>query len=404
MAKYKLFLWFMLVFCMVETMHSQSKLCSYSFNDCNFMDDAGVLPDIITGGVPQCQCGVGSNGVLLNGVDDYLAISNTLNPFLDEDFTLDFYFWMDRSSGETDIFSLRNGCSNLDSLMSFRYFSDTDELLFEISSNVNNYHFARKKLSSDRCWNRFTLVKFNLEYYVYINNELIRKIISREDVIFSRIARFQFANSPCNSNNLARKFSGRLDEISVYNRAFSELEVSRSYLYPDRIITENTTIFNGDFIQLELGPTCASNVQWSPVISLDNAAIPSPSANPNTTTTYKISVNNGSCVSTDTVKIFVADKDKLDCDKLLLPGAFTPNNDGLNDLYGISNTFIVDDLEYFEIYDRWGSLVWKASSIDDRWDGTLNGQPLNGGMYMYKIGYSCRGEEKVNIDNFTMIR
>lgn len=384
--------------------NGQSIICRYAFDDCNFMDDAGVFPDIIPGGNPLCECGVGGKGMQLNGTDDFLAISNTLNPFLDEDFTMDFYFWMDRNPGETDIFSLRNGCSNLDSLMSLRYFSDTDELLFEISSNVNNYHFARKKLPSDRCWNRFTLVKFNLEYYVYINNELIKKIISREDVIFSRLARLQFANSPCNANNLARKFSGRLDQFTLYNRALSELEISRNFLYPDRIITENTTIFKGDNIQLVLGPTCATNMQWTPVSSLSDGSLPSPIANPDVTTTYKITINNGSCISTDTVKIFVADKDRLDCDKLLLPGAFTPNNDGLNDFYGISNTFIVDALEYFEIYDRWGGLVWSAESLDDRWDGTLNGQPLNGGMYMYKISYTCGGGEKINIDNFTLIR
>lgn len=404
MAKYKLFLGVVLWFMLANNIKSQALVSSYTFNDCSLADQAGVFPDIVVGGDPQCQCGVGSNGLVLDGNDDFLALSNTMNPFMDKDFTLDFYFWMDRNAGETDIFSLRNGCSNLDSLMSLRYFSDTDELLFEISSNVNNYHFARKKLASDRCWNRFTLVKFNLEYYVYINNELIKKIISREDVIFSRIAALQFANSPCNPNNLARKFSGRLDEINLHNRAFSELEVKRSFLYPDRIVTENTTIFSGDEIQLILGPTCASNVQWSPVTSLDDGSTPSPLASPGTTTTYKISINNGSCISTDTVKIFVADRDKLDCDKLLLPGAFTPNNDGLNDLYGISNTFIVDELAYFEIYDRWGSLVWKAASLEDRWDGTLNGQPLNGGMYMYKIGYTCRDTEKVNIDNFTLIR
>ena len=404
MAKFRLLLGLMLWFVGAENIDGQTKISSFTFNDCDFSDDIGRLPDIIVGGDPQCQCGVGSNGLILDGNDDYLAFSNMLNPFMDEDFTLDFYFWMDRNSGETDIFSLRNGCSNLDSLMSFRYFSDTDELLFELSSNVNNYHFARQKLASDRCWNRFTLVKFNLEYYVYINNELIKKIVSKEDVIFSRIAKLQFANSPCNVNNLARKFSGRLDEISLYDRAFSELEVGRSFSYPDRIITENTTIFNGDEIQLVLGPTCATNVQWSPVISLDNAALASPTAKPSSTTTYKVTINNGSCISTDTVRIFVADKDKLDCDKLLLPGAFTPNNDGLNDSYGISNTFIVDELQYFEIYDRWGALVWKASSLDDRWDGTFKGQPLNGGMYMYKIGYTCRETEKVNINNFTLIR
>ena len=119
---------------------------------------------------------------------------------------------------------------------------------------------------------------------------------------------------------------------------------------------------------------------------LDVSAL-SPLATPIESTTYRVSYNNGTCTSTDTVRIFVADKDKLDCDNLLLPKAFTPNNDGLNDRYGISNVFLIDTMEYFEIYDRWGAKVWETREAAEQWDGTLKGEPLNSGMYLYKIKY-----------------
>jgi len=102
--------------------------------------------------------------------------------------------------------------------------------------------------------------------------------------------------------------------------------------------------------------------------------------------------------------VYVAEKDSLNCDKLLLPKAFTPNNDGLNDLYGISNTFLPESLDFFEIYDRWGEKVWETTQITGQWDGTKGGSPLGTGMYLYRIKYKCNSDEKLDIGNFNLLR
>lgn len=69
-----------------------------------------------------------------------------------------------------------------------------------------------------------------------------------------------FANSPCNTVNLANKMKGRIDEITLYKRALSDLEILNFYKFPDKIKTENTTIFKGESILIESGTTCASVV------------------------------------------------------------------------------------------------------------------------------------------------
>lgn len=395
---------FVLMVLNFEVMNGQGLPVSFNFDDCNFEEANAGFPGITPGGNPNCVCGLGSNSMYLDGIGDFLEISNQANILLDSNFTLDFYFWMDPQVGESDVFSLRSGCSSLDSLMTLRYFSDTDELLFEIGSDVNNYFSVRKELSDNTCWHRFSLVKFNLEYFIYFDNILAKKILSRENIIFSRIAKISFGNSPCNMVNNASRFKGRIDEINLSKRAFSELEILKSFKYPDRIITPNTTIFKGESITLQLGNTCASQILWSPSISLDLVNVADPVASPEISTTYKVVLDNGSCMSNDTVRIYVADKTKLDCDQLLLPKAFTPNNDGLNDKYGISNIFLVEALEYFEVYDRWGAKIWSARNLSDAWDGTFNNQPVNTGMYLYKIKYTCNGEEKLNVNNFSLLR
>jgi gliding motility-associated-like protein len=64
----------------------------------------------------------------------------------------------------------------------------------------------------------------------------------------------------------------------------------------------------------------------------------------------------------------------------------------------------VDEVSYFEIYDRWGEKVWESDDLKGQWDGNKQGVPLNGGMYLYKIKYTCNNEEYLKIDNFMMLR
>ncbi len=394
--------WFIL--CGTGVLIAQDLLFNYNFDDCTFEENSAIFPGITPGGNPKCVCGIGDKGFSLDGINDFLKLSSQANPYFDNNFTLDIYFKLENIPGETDIFSHRSSCNSLDSLMALRYFSSTNELLFEIGSNVGNYHSVRSILNKDFCWHRFTLVKFGLEYQVYVDNILIKKILVRENIYVPKNGNLTFANSPCNIVNQANKMKGIIDEITLYTRAYSEVEVKKLYKYPDRIITPNTTIFKGSSIKLQSGPSCASTYRWTPVNTLQFPSSSEPLATPEENTTYRLTLDNGNCISTDTVRIFVADKDKLDCDNLLLPKAFTPNNDGLNDRYGISNTFLVESIDYFEIYDRWGAKVWETREINDLWDGSVNGQPLNSGTYIYKIKYYCSGKEKLNINNFLLIR
>ena len=383
---------------------TQQSIVLYSFDACSGVAVQPGLPPLQLEGQPACECGLGMNSMKLDGSNDVLRLPAEANSFLKTDFTLDFYFWMEKQPGETDIFSHRFGCNSLDSLMALRYFSDTDEFLFELASDVGNYHSVRYKVDNAFCWHRFTLIRFGLEYRVYFDNVLAKKIIAREEVVFSKRASLVFADSPCNNNNNAKKYAGRIDEIQLFNGALSDQALKQSFTYPDRIITENTTIFQGQSITLESGASCDDPIVWSPAANLDNAASPNPVLTPDQTATYTLTVNHSNCISRDTVRIFVADRDKLDCDNLPLPKAFTPNNDRLNDQFGISNTFLLESLESFEIYTRWGARVWQTNQAEETWDGISDGKPMSGGVYLYKILYTCNGEQKTNVGSFTLLR
>jgi gliding motility-associated-like protein len=70
----------------------------------------------------------------------------------------------------------------------------------------------------------------------------------------------------------------------------------------------------------------------------------------------------------------------LDCE-IYIPTAFSPNNDGLNDLFGLMpiNISTLD----LRIFNRWGELVFETSDLAKGWDGTYKGQPCQMDNYVY---------------------
>lgn len=111
-----------------------------------------------------------------------------------------------------------------------------------------------------------------------------------------------------------------------------------------------------------------------------------------------------SCVATDSVLIEVIDPDDLDCNAIFLPNAFTPNGDGLNDTYGISNPYSVQELLSFDIIDRWGNRVFSTTDPFSRWDGFYRGVAVNSGVMRYQLRFICEGEEKALAGNVSILR
>ena len=60
--------------------------------------------------------------------------------------------------------------------------------------------------------------------------------------------------------------------------------------------------------------------------------------------------------------------------QIFVPSSFTPNQDGLNDLFKPIGLNVADDQYLFMIYDRWGHLVFQTTDPEEGWDGSFKGQ------------------------------
>lgn len=67
--------------------------------------------------------------------------------------------------------------------------------------------------------------------------------------------------------------------------------------------------------------------------------------------------------------------------KVAFPNAFSPNGDGLNDIFAFESRYITSAT--MKIYNRWGELVFQTSDFDQGWDGTVNGKAAPLGTYIH---------------------
>jgi gliding motility-associated-like protein len=73
-----------------------------------------------------------------------------------------------------------------------------------------------------------------------------------------------------------------------------------------------------------------------------------------------------------------------------VPSAFSPNEDGLNDVFLPKASGMAPDGFEMRIFDRWGNEIFFSNSWDKGWDGTIDGRPVQLDLYVCKIKYFDR--------------
>ena len=82
-----------------------------------------------------------------------------------------------------------------------------------------------------------------------------------------------------------------------------------------------------------------------------------------------------------------------------VPNAFTPNGDEFNNSFTPIFTSGFDPFDFnFEIYNRWGNLIWQSNDSSVGWDGTFGGNIVQDGVYTWKVSFSTTDTGKRVID------
>lgn len=135
---------------------------------------------------------------------------------------------------------------------------------------------------------------------------------------------------------------------------------------------------------LELNAVGATFFQWFPSTYLNNANIPNPVAIFDGSTdrfSYVLSTTTPEgCIGLDTISVRIF----RTAPEIFVPTAFTPNRNGLNDVFR-PITAGISTLHYFRVYNRWGQLLYSTSVLKEGWDGTFKGREQPPDTYVWTV-------------------
>jgi gliding motility-associated-like protein len=139
------------------------------------------------------------------------------------------------------------------------------------------------------------------------------------------------------------------------------------YVLKNRTITLNPTVSDNNVTYL-----------WTPNIDINDNTAKNPVITGDIDRTYTLQVTDSrGCVSKDTTFIKVSPL-------IVIPNTFTPNGDGVNDLWNIEGLIAYSDATV-DIFTRYGQKVFHSKGYDKAWDGIYNGKELPVGVYYYVI-------------------
>ncbi|MDF2435989.1 MAG: large protein [Bacteroidota bacterium] len=158
-----------------------------------------------------------------------------------------------------------------------------------------------------------------------------------------------------------------------------------AYLYvvpPLTGFSWDTTIVLGDFATLPISNENGTILfTWTPSEGLSCTQCSNPTAQPLEEITYSVYAEDifGCTNATDYFNIKIHPETFID-----LPTTFTPNGDGVNDIIYVKG-WGIKELKSFQIYNRWGELVFESNDIELGWNGLYKGILQNNDVYVYKV-------------------
>lgn len=157
-------------------------------------------------------------------------------------------------------------------------------------------------------------------------------------------------------------------------------------------IGNDTTICKGDSLVINVsipsGMYTWQDASTSPIYAIKNEG------------TYSVSVKTDCNTSSDEVKVSF-----LQCDcEYYIPNAFSPNNDGVNDKYGVLNECENVQNFKFKIFNRWGELLFETDNPLKQWDGRFKGQEQPMDSYPFILSYKQNNKEYYNKGICTLLR
>lgn len=170
---------------------------------------------------------------------------------------------------------------------------------------------------------------------------------------------------------------------------------------PQSYSLRDTNIIIGETVDFNVFSGTDFSYLWTPSDGLSCTDCFDPTAQPLISTLYKMQVSDtlGCFNMLDSVFIEVKVAFTLE-----IPEGFTPNGDGLNDRIFVRGWGLKELLK-FQIYNRWGEVVYESTDFQEGWDGNFKGEPQGIETYVFIVQALTFNDEVIfKKGNFKLIR
>ena len=198
-------------------------------------------------------------------------------------------------------------------------------------------------------------------------------VTATEDMIYTLVASL----SSCQADTV---------EVSVVTKDLPRATLSSVYTMlgetPILMEIENTSM---DYIY-----------NWSPATGLSCTDCANPTVTLNQNMNYTVEVTDVFTGCSKVLETSVRLQSFCGEDLVGIPNAFTPNGDGINDVLEIkySSSLIIENYK-FQVFDRWGGMLFETDNINEQWDGTVGGKNVAAGVVIYFMEFPCHLDGKM---------
>lgn len=202
----------------------------------------------------------------------------------------------------------------------------------------------------------------------YAGKSNLQNTVARYNTYGAQTIKLVVTNGFCTDSSLI--------DVSIGNELIADFEVSNTICPEDSAVFENKSVGNIISYAWDLGDGNVSSLETPPYEFYPKSAAEK-------IYTVKLIVKNDlNCFDTATREIKV-----LKSCYIAVPTAFTPNGDGLNDFLYPLNAFLTTGLD-FKVFNRIGQLVFHSTDWQEKWDGTLKGEPQSSGVYVWTLSFT----------------
>ena len=202
--------------------------------------------------------------------------------------------------------------------------------------------------------------------------------------------------SELNINSIPTKIS---EDIPIFTKALDiqvvpidvdpELSCEEYYIQDTQI---DTLLCPDQTIELDVNFFGAESFLWQDGSTSSQIEITSPGV-------YSVEILNCENIVIKTFNVM-----NKNCNCATTPNVFTPDGDGMNDSFAPIYNCDVQNLT-FQIFNRWGELVFTTNSLEEKWDGMYRDKPAISDVYVYKLIYEDEvGEMQSQNGDVTLIR